>query len=530
MLEVPSYHPCINNVEIYLEIFSSSWLDERELHVGMLFRDEDKSEKAVKLYSCRRQRMCSTRQRWFSWASCKASSCEWSLSADKTKENDFLITEYRGPHTCEPVDVASDFLAGEIKCLIKAQPSLSIAELSKLVKEEFDYTVSHSNWKYDPFPDPKDASFRSLFFAFQQSVEGFPHCRPLILVDTVDLNGKYPGKLLVATGLDAENALFPLAFAIITQESLSADTWRWFFACIRKKVTQREGLCLITSLNPDIVAVVKEPECQWVTHRFCLRHLCIKFYDVFNNNLLTEFFCKAGSTSYISSFNYYLKKIKEMNPEARKWLDQIPPHQWALAHDDEGLRFGITDTNLIFTTYGFVNNVHDLPITTCVLLIFEHLLELFKSRHGLLGESLSREVYAKHVVKKLEEYKVTSRTYDVLPLDQTRERFQVTEVLRIGNKKSFVHCSDRVCTCGIWQHYKYPCPHMIAVCRRLNIDHMQYVNDFYNAKSFLGVYASDFNPLPKVTDWPEASDVPRLFPPGSRPIHQCPVNDNTATV
>ncbi|EOA18417.1 hypothetical protein CARUB_v10006961mg [Capsella rubella] len=539
-------------------IFSSSWLDERELHVGMIFRDKVELEKAVELYSNRRQREYIAYED--SIFTCKKRKvCGWVLKAAETKSHGFEIIEYTDPHTCMPVDVGSDFLAGEIEGLIKAQPSLSIAELNKWVKEEFGYEVladimqnakkkaitailgdldkgfsllpkfmaalCSSNkmlldWQYDSFSDPKDASFRSVFFAFQQSVKGFPHCRPLILVDTVDMSGEYPGKLLVAAGLDAENSLFPLAFAITTQETLSADTWRWFFACIRKKVTQREGLCLITSLNPDIVAVVKEPECQWVQHRFCLRHLCFKFYDVFNNNLMTEFVYKAGSTKYLSSFDDYLKKIEDMNPKARKWLDQIPLHQWALAHDSDRLRFGIMTTNSIFTTYSFVNKARDLPITACIWLIFDHLAELFKSRNGLLEESLKNrgEVYAKHVMTKLEEYKSASRTHDILPLDQIAERFQVTKVLQTANKKFFVHCSNRVCTCQTWQVYKYPCSHVLAVCRRLDFNHLQYVSDFYKTESFLGVYAADFNPLPAVSNWPEASDVPTLFPPGSGQI------------
>ncbi|OAO90390.1 hypothetical protein AXX17_AT5G39470 [Arabidopsis thaliana] len=106
-----------------------------------------------------------------------------------------------------------------------------------------------------------------------------------------------------------------------------------------------------------------------------------------------------------------------------------------------------------------------------------------------------REVYAKHVMTKLEE----SITHDVLPLDQSGQRFQVTEVMQVGNMKFFVHRSDRACTCGIWQLYRYPCSHVIAVFRRLNIDHLQYVNKFYNTESFLGVYAADFNPLPGVS-------------------------------
>lgn len=200
------------------------------------------------------------------------------------------------------------------------------------------------DWQYSISPDPKEASFHSVFWAFHQSIKGFP----LIIVDTIELSSKHPGKLLVAAGFDAGNRLFPLAFAIVTQERLSAESWRWFFDCIRKKVTQREGLCLITSPDPDMVAALNEPECQWAKHRFCLRHLCLKFYEVFHSNLMTELVYKAGSSRYVSGFDCYLKKIEKMNPEAKEWLDQLPRQQWVLAYDDDGIRFGIIETNSIF--------------------------------------------------------------------------------------------------------------------------------------------------------------------------------------
>ncbi|WZZ67717.1 hypothetical protein YC2023_079087 [Brassica napus] len=126
------------------------------------------------------------------------------------------------------------------------------------------------------------------------------------------------------------------------------------------------------------------------------------------------------------------------------------------------------ETNLIFATYGFINY---LPITTCVLLIFDHLAELFISQRGRLSESLkSGDKYAQHVMTNLGEYK--GKTYDVLPLDNT------------------------------------------AVCRRLNIDFLQYVNDYYNTERSLRVYAAKFNLVPGwFSEWLEASETPRLFPP-----------------
>uniref|UniRef100_M4E9L7 Transposase MuDR plant domain-containing protein n=1 Tax=Brassica campestris TaxID=3711 RepID=M4E9L7_BRACM len=100
-------------------ILSSSWLTERELYVGMLFRDQEELKKAVKLYSERRQRDYDV----YDYSSkihfrC-TKICGWDLKAAKTNGNGFEITEYRGVHTCKPANVGSDFLAGEIECLIK---------------------------------------------------------------------------------------------------------------------------------------------------------------------------------------------------------------------------------------------------------------------------------------------------------------------------------------------------------------------------------------------------------------------------
>lgn len=241
---------------------------------------------------------------------------------------------------------------------------------------------------------------------------------------------------------------------------------------------------------------------------------------------MTELVYKAASSRYVSGFDYYLSKIKKMNPEAKKWLDQLPRHQWVLAYDDDGIRFGIMETNSIFTTYGFINKAVDLPLTTCVLLIFDHLAELFKTRRGLIiSESVKRgDKYVKRVMTKLEEYAVASRAHSVLQLDQAGQQFQVPEGVKDGKKRFFVHLRDRVCACGTWQLCKYPCSHVLAVCRKLNVDHLQYVNDYYSTQHSLEVYAPGFNPLPGVSDWPEATECPRLFPPPG-----CPATESVTT-
>lgn len=77
------------------------------------------------------------------------------------------------------------------------------------------------------------------------------------------------------------------------------------------------------------------------------------------------------------------------------------------------------------------------------MLIFDHLAELFKTGRGVISELVKREdTYVKRVMTKLDEYMVASRAHDVLQLDQTGQQFQVTEGVKVGKKRFFVHLRD----------------------------------------------------------------------------------------
>ena len=70
------------------------------------------------------------------------------------------------------------------------------------------------------------------------------HYRPVISIDTTRMYGKYEGKLMIAMATDANNGIYPLAFAVVEKES--KDTWRWFLRCLKKHVTKDRELCIIS--------------------------------------------------------------------------------------------------------------------------------------------------------------------------------------------------------------------------------------------------------------------------------------------
>lgn len=71
-------------------------------------------------------------------------------------------------------------------------------------------------------------NFLILFIAFTAMKDGFnKKCRPFIGFDGCHLKGSYVGVLHTVVALDANNSLFPVAFAIVKFEN--KDTWNWFF-------------------------------------------------------------------------------------------------------------------------------------------------------------------------------------------------------------------------------------------------------------------------------------------------------------
>ena len=93
-----------------------------------------------------------------------------------------------------------------------------------------------------------DDIFKRFFWAFGQCIRSFTSTlRPMVAVDGSHLRGKYPGVLLVAVTLDANNKLFPIAFAFAYTEAERRDSWEWFLVNLSLSLGQPTNLTIISN-------------------------------------------------------------------------------------------------------------------------------------------------------------------------------------------------------------------------------------------------------------------------------------------
>ena len=173
--------------------------------------------------------------------------------------------------------------------MVREDPSISISMIQERVSATFGYKVSYRKaWKakqkaltkeygdwddsYDLLPrwlermiqctpgsvykldtteyvfnnqvDLRFRKFRRVFWTFKPVIDAFNFCKPIIQIDGTFLYGKYKGTLLIATTQDGNSCVLPIAFAIVPGETL--NDWSWFLAKIRRYVTQKQGICLIS--------------------------------------------------------------------------------------------------------------------------------------------------------------------------------------------------------------------------------------------------------------------------------------------
>ena len=113
-------------------------------------------------------------------------------------------------------------------------------------------------------------------------IQGWPHCRLVIVVDGTFIKMTYRGLLLSACAMDTNEQIFPLVFGVGPLKS--NDLLEFFFTKLKEAIRDRDDLAIISDRNKGIQNPIKKvyPNAH---HGFCMQH--------FARNVTTK--CKTAS-------------------------------------------------------------------------------------------------------------------------------------------------------------------------------------------------------------------------------------------
>ncbi|XP_052621926.1 uncharacterized protein LOC111897236 [Lactuca sativa] len=277
-----------------------------------------------------------------------------------------------------------------------------------------------------------------------------------IMPDSTTLFSK--GEVLAAVGRDANNQIYPIAWAVDGVENKA--TWKWFIDLLMDDIDGGlgAGITLLSDGHKGLLEAVKE-RCPEAEHRQCARHIVANFAKGFTGQHFRKLFWRAVRASTEQKFKHVMEKIKSLDTQAYEYLIDRDPTTWSKVFFKEGRDCDAVENGVS---------------------------ESFNSaiRHGR----------RKPIITMLEEIRifVMERIYNcggVTPCG-----YQKYEV-RFNDAAYGVDLIAKTCACRIWQLTGIPCLHGVVAISSLNQDAETYVSQSYSKEAFLKCYYYSINPL-----------------------------------
>ncbi|KAJ7974396.1 Transposon protein, putative, Mutator sub-class [Quillaja saponaria] len=553
---------------------NAQWELHNEFYNGMLFSTKAELKNTIKYWHIMNHVAFivveSKKDTWDIRCKLHEQRCKWRLRGHFSKRFEkFQITKLDAAHsyvysgmTQDHYNLDKGIIAEYIKNTINEDPTTPGAVLLTMIKDHFHYSPSLSKifkakkkainlvfgnweesynelprylnalrvtnpgtrfeWKVNPTNNPGQVIFQRVFWAFGPSIEAFHHCRPVLQIDGTFLCGKYTGKLLVATGVDGNNSLVPVAFAVVEEEN--TDSWGWFLSLIRMHLTQRVGICLISDRHAGIIAAASDTRNGWTEpygyHRFCIRHIASNFHKTHKNMKAKNLLIHTASQTQKRKFDKYFKKFVQFDSEYAAWIGRIPLEQWALAHDG-GHRFDFMTTNLGECMNNVLKGARQVPITAHLRLTFYRCVKYFVEHRAYINAELGAgNQYTTDTIEKIQNWAERAGGHELrqfhtgLGIIEIKTQFRGWQARKGGNQHT-VRLNERTCTCNKPQQYILPCSHVIAACASMHMNYNDFIGEWYKLRNQELVYTPQFNPVMHDDYWPEFQ-FPHVVPDMSK--------------
>ncbi|XP_062103414.1 uncharacterized protein LOC133814474 [Humulus lupulus] len=173
--------------------------------------------------------------------------------------------------------------------------------------------------------------FERVYICLKACKDGFKSCRPLVGLDGYFLKGYCKGILLVVVGIDAENSMFPIAYAICEKEN--TETWIWFLTLLKEDLSEvdHRNFTMISDRQKGLSNALSTLF-EGAEIRFYVRHLHSNFKKEFPGLLLKQKLWACARASTPEEFKRKMAELKGVNEKAFDWLMKKSPSEWSKSH------------------------------------------------------------------------------------------------------------------------------------------------------------------------------------------------------
>ncbi|XP_014503221.1 uncharacterized protein LOC106763564 [Vigna radiata var. radiata] len=479
--------------------------------------------------------------------------CPWNAyCAYKTVEKTWQLRKIVDKHTCSREFnirlMTSKWLSGRLEKTIKENPNINLYNIHNKVSKKWNIGVSPSTTcraktiaikqiegdfkeqykrvydyanellrsnpgstvKVHVEPNEETRIFKRLYVCLKACKDNFVSCRPIIGLDGSFLKGKYGGELLTAVARDGNDQMCPLAYAVVEVEN--EDNWGWFLELLIDDLGGVELSSKITYVSDQQKGLL--PALQellpGVEQRFSVRHIYANLRKRFPGQILKRLLWKAATSTHPQAWEATMREIKDVNPDAFKYLVTIPPRFWSRS------RFtgqAICDTlvnNMSEAFNSVILHARGKPIITMMEEIRLYLMKRWATNRQKIttSESSLCPKIKNRFEKELQLTKYWIPSWSGLRIFEVRHTSMISE-------KYVVDIDKFECSCRKWTLTGIPCCHALAAMTFLNINGQDHVPHWFTKSTYQETYTPIIYPVNDPEIW-EITSHPDVLPPPKR--------------
>ncbi|XP_022030248.1 uncharacterized protein LOC110931151 [Helianthus annuus] len=347
-------------------------------------------------------------------------------------------------------------------------------------------------------------TFFRLFVCFDGVKRGFlAGCRKVLCLDGCFLKTFLGGMLLTAVGRDANDQMYPLAWAVVDGEN--NDSWEWFMEELRKCLGVSDGGEAWTFISDQQKGLLNAVALIWprAEHRNCARHIYANWHKNFKDEELKELYWKAARAYCEPDYLQAIDEMRAINQDAVEAILKQDPKAFNMCYLKTHTKCDVIVNNMAETFNGYIITARSKHI----IYMLEDIRVQIMSRLVIKRTKMEAKyvLICPNIQEKLDFSKDAAFRCEVYP--SSYQVFQVKDVDDVT-----VDLENKTCTCRKWQLRGYPCKHVCAVAGFLHKNAEDYVDPCYHKETYMRTYEYSIPPLPSEKFWPKV-DYPMDPPP-----------------
>ncbi|KAI3446911.1 hypothetical protein Pfo_003576 [Paulownia fortunei] len=328
----------------------------------------------------------------------------------------------------------------------------------------------------------------------------FSGCRLIIVVDGCHLKGPYGGVLLTIVGVDRNNNLYSIAYAIVCKEC--REIWEWFLIILKKDLNIiRTHEYTFQEVSPNL------------DHGFCVRYLHNNFKNIgFRGLAFKNALWRAARASTPGEFKVRIKEMRDVNKSTTNWFNDKPPNQWSRFYFSEHCKCDMLLNNVCESFNSNILDAREKPIITMFEWIREFLMRRLQENRDKAEAKWKGKLCPK--IKKIIE-KHVEKVGDCIPIKAYDRHYQIS---CIDGSQYCVDLEKWSCTCRMWGLSGIPCKH--AICAIFNQNQLSddFVHLCYTVETYKKVYEHAIMGISGEQLWGEIMFIPPLPPNSGRGV------------